>query len=104
MFDGMNDDASQPQVADNPERHRFEITVDGEVAGFAVYRRREGEIELVHTEIDDAYEGQGLGSILVSAALESIRDEGLLVVPTCPFVASYLQRHDQYADLVAPGR
>ena len=100
----MDDDAAPPMVTDNTERHRFEITVGGEVAGFAEYARREGEVELTHTVVDDAYEGQGLGSILVSAALDAVRDEGLLVVPTCPFVAKYLERHDQYADLVAPGR
>ena len=98
------DDASPPQVTDNAERHRFEVTVDGEVAGFATYVRREGEVEVTHTEIDDAYEGQGLGSTLVSGALEAIRADGLLVVPTCPFVASYLERHPEHADLVAPGR
>ena len=100
----MDHDASQPQVIDNLERHRFEVRVAGEVAGFAQYERRAGEVEITHTEVDDAYEGQGLGSILVSAALEAIREDGLLVVPTCPFVATYLQRHDEYADLVAPGR
>lgn len=96
--------ASEPTVADNPSTHRFEITVDGEVAGFAEYERRDEVVEFTHTVIDDAYEGQGLGSTLVRAALDGARDDGLKVIATCPFVASYIQRHDEYADLVAAGR
>jgi predicted GNAT family acetyltransferase len=93
--------ASEPIVTDNPSANRFEITVDGQVAGFAAYRRRDGVIEFTHTEVDDAYEGQGLGSTLVREALEAARRDGLRVVPSCPFVKEYIERHDEYADLVA---
>jgi predicted GNAT family acetyltransferase len=96
--------ASEPTVADNPAANRFEITVDGKVAGFSEYQRSDGEIEIFHTEIDDAYEGQGLGSILVKAVLDEIRRDGVQLVPTCPFVNKYIQRHREYSDLVAPGR
>jgi predicted GNAT family acetyltransferase len=93
--------ASEPIVTDNPSANRFEITVDGQVAGFAAYQRRDGVIEFTHTEVDDAYEGQGLGSALVREALEAARRDGLRVVPSCPFVKEYIERHDEYTDLVA---
>jgi predicted GNAT family acetyltransferase len=96
--------ATEPTVADNPSASRFEITVDGKVAGFSEYQRSDGEIEFTHTFIDDAYEGQGLGSILVKAALDNVRGDGVQVVPSCPFVKRYIERHHDYSDLVAPGR
>jgi predicted GNAT family acetyltransferase len=96
--------ASEPTVADNPAASRFEISVDGKIAGFAEYQRSDGEIEFTHTVVDDAYEGQGLGSVLVRTALDNVRGDGVQVVATCPFVKKYIQRHGEYADLLAPGR
>ena len=87
-------------VADNPAEHRYEIHADGELAGFVTYRERPGALELVHTEVDDRFEGHGLGSKLVSYALDDIRSRGLDLVPTCPFVRSYIERHAEYQDLV----
>ena len=88
-------------VTDNAELSRFEIRLDDRVAGFAEYRRRPDRITFTHTEIDDAYEGQGLGSQLASTVLDQARAEGLRVYPACPFVAEYIRRHpDRYLDLV----
>ena len=53
----------------------------------------------VHTEVDDAFEGQGVGSLLVRQALDSVRGEGLRVVAQCPFVKAWIERHPEYADL-----
>ena len=89
-----------PTVTDVPERGRFEIAVDGVAAGFAEYRRRPGVILFLHTEIDPAHEGAGLGTALVRAALESARAQGLAVLPVCPFVRSFVGRHREYLDLV----
>jgi predicted GNAT family acetyltransferase len=89
-----------PEVVDNPDESRFEIRVDGERAGFAAYKLHPDRIVFLHTEIDDAYEGRGLGGTLVKAALDSARERGLRVVPTCPFVKRYIERHPVYADLV----
>lgn len=94
-------DQSQAQVADNVEASRFEITVDGAIAGFAVYRLNGPAISFTHTEIDPAFEGRGLGSTLVGAALDAARDAGLSVLPFCPFVQRYITRHPEYLDLVA---
>jgi uncharacterized protein len=93
---------SGPTVLDVAESSRFEIHVDGRLAGLAQYRMKDpGLIVFTHTEIDDAYEGRGLGSTLVRAALDASRDRGLAVRPDCPFVRAYIARHpDAYLDLV----
>lgn len=87
-------------VTDNPERHRFEITSDGKDAGYAEYELADGDIEFTHTVIDDAFGGQGVGSTLVRFALDQARERGLTVTPTCDFVKGYIDKHDEYADLV----
>jgi uncharacterized protein len=91
---------TEPQVLDAAESSRFEIHVDGKLAGFAVYRLGHGRISFVHTEIDDAFAGQGLGGKLVRAALDTARTRDLAVVPQCPFVRSWIQKHEDYLDLV----
>ena len=88
------------RVVDAPDRSRFEIQVDGEVAGFSEYRRRPELIAFVHTLIDARFEGQGLASQLVRAALDEARAQGLVVLPFCPFVRGYIERHTEYLDLV----
>ncbi len=88
------------RVIDVQDRSRFEIQVGGEVAGFTEYRRRPGLIAFVHTLTDPRFEGQGLASQLVRTALTDARAEGLAVLPFCPFVRSYIERHTEYLDLV----
>jgi predicted GNAT family acetyltransferase len=87
-------------VVDVPDRMRFEVRVDGEIAGFAEYRRRPGLIAFIHTMIDARFEGQGLGSKLVRTALDQARSEGVAVLPFCPFVRGYIAGHTEYVDLV----
>ena len=94
----------EPVVSDAPERGRFEIMLDGELAGFADYHRVGDNLDFTHTEIDDRYEGRGLGSTLIRAALDATRERGLGVLPHCPFVKHFIARHDDYLDLVPPGR
>jgi predicted GNAT family acetyltransferase len=89
------------EVADNPAKHRYEAHADGELAGFITYRERPDAIELVHTEVLDEFEGHGVGSGLVQRTLDDIRGRGLALIPTCPFVKAYLERHPEYQDLVA---
>ncbi len=98
----MSDVGVDVAVVDNPERHRFEARVDGALAGVIVYSERpDGRLVLFHTEVDEAFEGQGIGSRLAAGALDDIRGRGLTIVPLCPFVSAYLARHSEYADLVA---
>lgn len=91
-------------IADNPGEQRYEIQVDGELAGFVQYRARPGLLALIHTEIDDRFEGQGVASKLIAFALDDARERGLAVLPFCPFVNAYIQRHHEYVDLVPEER
>ena len=88
-------------VTDNPAEHRYEARLGAALAGFAVYRDEPGRRIFVHTEVDHAYEGQGVGAALAAAALDDVRARGLEVVPECPFIRGYIERHPAYADLVA---
>jgi predicted GNAT family acetyltransferase len=88
-------------VTDNPPLHRFDVTVDGAAAGFAAYHDHGNRRTFTHTEVDDAYEGQGVGSTLVRHVLDDARTRHLEVIPVCPFVREYVARHrDEYVDLV----
>ena len=89
------------RVADNPEKRRYEALVDGAIAGCVFYQQREGELALVHTEVADEFEGQGVGSRLAAGTLDDIRARGLRIRPLCPFIAGYIERHPEYRDLVA---
>jgi uncharacterized protein len=93
-------DAMAPTITDVADRGRFEIAVDGVVVGFAEYRRRPGVISFTHTQIDPSRAGEGLGTLLVKAALDKARADGLAVQPYCPFVRRFIDRHREYLDLV----
>ena len=91
------------RVVDNPEELRYELWVGATRAGFIAYRSEPGAIVLVHTEVDPAFEGQGLGSRLVAGALDDLRARDLKLVAQCPFVRAYLRHHREYADLETRG-
>ncbi|SDP32972.1 hypothetical protein SAMN04515671_3751 [Nakamurella panacisegetis] len=87
-------------VRDNTVEDRFELFVNGAPAGLLDYRVEGDNYALVHTEIDSDFEGRGLGSQLISHTLDQIRAGGHGMLPICPFVLSYVQRHPEYLDLV----
>jgi len=87
-------------VTDIAEAQQFEIAVDGAPAGVAQYRRKPGIIALIHTEIDPSFGGQGLASKLISHVLDSAAEDGLKVLPFCPFANKYIAEHEQYLPLV----
>jgi uncharacterized protein len=91
------------RVVDNPEERRYELWLGATRAGFIEYRSEPGTIVLVHTEVDPAVEGRGLGTRLVAGALDDLRARDLKLVPQCPFVRAYLRHHREYADLVVHG-
>lgn len=95
---------AEVDVIDNPDLNRFEAWVDGDLAGRAHYRQRDGRVVFTHTEVDDAYEGRGIGSRLARGALDSVRAGGHKAVPMCPFIDSYIRRHEEYTDLVDWGK
>jgi NAD+ kinase len=94
-------DSAEATVVDSFQRQRYELIVGGEVAGVLHYRRHGARIELLHTEIEQPFSGQGLASRLASAALDDARSRATPVVVTCPFVIGYLDRHPEYADVLA---
>ncbi|MHC0431764.1 GNAT family N-acetyltransferase [Streptomyces sp. O3] len=91
-------------VTDAETAQRFEARVDGVLAGFAEYLRTDALVVYPHTEVDPAYEGQGVGGALARAALDDARERGLRVLATCPFVSGWLARHPEYQDLAYQSR
>jgi predicted GNAT family acetyltransferase len=87
-------------VVDNRARERFELGADGHRA-FAHYHREDGRIIFTHTLVPPELEGRGIGSRLIAAALAQVRAEGLKVVPQCPFVRAYIDKHSEERDLLA---
>lgn len=85
-------------VKDNPAEARFEAYLDGALAGFAEYDLTDGVITFVHTEVDDTFEGHGVGSSLVRGALDDVLDRADLhgVRASCPFVRAWIRRHPDY--------
>lgn len=87
-------------VTDNPGEGRYDVTLDGKLAGSTFYHDHNGIRSFTHTEINPAYEGHGLGSQLIRAALDDTRTRALAVLPFCPFVRAFIEKHPDYVDLV----
>jgi predicted GNAT family acetyltransferase len=87
-------------VDDHPDDERFVLLVDGAPAGFLRYHVHGRVFTAIHTEIDPAFGGRGLGSVIVGHVLADVRRRGLRLQPHCPFVARYVQRHPDAADVV----
>jgi predicted GNAT family acetyltransferase len=86
-------------VVDNKTEHRFELSVEGHIAA-TYYKRADGVITFVHTEVPPELGGKGVGSKLIKGALDQVRAEGLKVIPQCPFVKAWIDKHADYADLL----
>jgi uncharacterized protein len=91
----------EPTVTDAPQDSRYEIRDGDRLLGLAAYERRGNQVVFTHTEVDDSAEYSGLGSRLVRGALDDVRAAGGTVVPMCSFVRGWIERHPEYADLVA---
>jgi predicted GNAT family acetyltransferase len=89
-------------IRDNPERHRFETDLGDGTFAIAEYTLPAGKIMFTHTEVPPAHEGQGIGSALIRFALAAARARGLQVIPSCPFFAAYIKRHEEVQDLLDP--
>ena len=88
-------------VRNNPEAGRYELLVDERVVGVADYVLRGDVVVLPHTEINPSLQGQGLGAKLVRGVLDDVRAQGRTVVPSCWYVAQYIDEHPADADLLA---
>lgn len=91
---------SAVSVTDNLAEQRYEATIDGELAGFLQYGLARTRIIHRHTEVLPRFEGAGVGSSLARFALDDALSRGLEVVPICPFVAGWIKRHPEYAEVV----
>ena len=89
------------EVRNNDTKSRYELFIEGQVAGIADYEVEDGVVVFPHTEITPDRRGQGLGAMLVQAALDDARDAGRKVVPMCWYVAQFIDEHPEYRDLVA---
>jgi uncharacterized protein len=92
------------KVTDSPEHSRYEITADGELAGFVTYLLDGSVIDFIHTQTDDRFRGHGIGGQLIQSTLDSARERHLAVLPTCPFMRRWIADHPDYTDLVPAGR
>ena len=88
-------------VTNNAAALQYEVELNGTPAGLIRYTVDGDVITMVHTEVEPQFEGEGVGSELVKQALDDIRSQGKRVNPVCPFVAAYIERHGEYADLVS---
>jgi predicted GNAT family acetyltransferase len=93
MTDPIDTSLGTVKVVDVPPRSRFEVYVDGALAGFSNYVLDAGRVVFTHTEVDDAFSGRGIGGAMVEAALREVRGRGLDVVARCPFVAKWMREH-----------
>jgi predicted GNAT family acetyltransferase len=93
--------AEDLRIVDNPLANRYEAWLEGRVVGVSEYELRDDRIVFVHTEVDPSVEGLGIGSRLARGALDDVRRRDLKLTAECPFIASWLKRHRDYADLVA---
>jgi len=89
------------EISDVPGAQRYEAQRDGALVGFLEYVVKRGRIALVHTEVPPEHEGQGIAGGLARFALEDARRRALRVIPSCPYVRTYLERHPEYADVVS---
>jgi hypothetical protein len=91
-----------PEIHDVADRHRYELVIDG-LTAFVRYRRTPGAIRLIHTEVPEGLAGRGIGSRLARHVLDVARADGNRVVPICPFIAGWMDKHPEYDHLrVAP--
>jgi predicted GNAT family acetyltransferase len=92
---------SNNKVVHNPDKQRYEIHVDGILAGITEAHQNGEVVTFPHTKIFEQFEGQGLASELVAGALDDVRVHGKKIIAECPYVARFVEKHPDYADLLA---
>jgi predicted GNAT family acetyltransferase len=99
-----DDPVADVRITDVEAEQRYEATIDGNLAGVIEYVVKHGRIALVHTEVLPAFEGMGVASELIGFAIDDARRRGLLVIATCPFVRTYVERHPETHDIIVGWR
>jgi uncharacterized protein len=95
--------APQPEVVREDAAGRYALRLGDEVLGYAEFRPAgDGRVILPHTVIEEGHEGQGLGATLARGTLDDLQARGTQVIPTCPFIAAFIERHPEYDELVVP--
>ena len=91
-------------IVDHPEHHRVEArTDDGQFAGFSQYYVRDGMYVFFHTEVQEEFNGQGIGSQIAAGVIEFVRGRGMPIRPECPFIRAYMKKHPEAHDILTPG-
>jgi predicted GNAT family acetyltransferase len=96
--------AGEPVVTDNPDASRYEVHVGGALAGFVNYHLSGQRISLIHTEVDGRFQGAGLAARLARYSLDDARKRHLAVLPSCPYIRSWIKKNPEYLDLVPEDR
>ncbi len=94
----MTDETTE--VVRNAGKSRYEVFHGGDLAGFAQYTEQGDQVVFTHTEVDEAFAGKGLAKVLASGALDDVVGSGKVIVPVCPFIASFVRKNTQYDDHV----
>ncbi|HKH52234.1 MAG TPA: GNAT family N-acetyltransferase [Mycobacterium sp.] len=98
----MTTDKTGAPTTVTAESDRFSISVEGQKVGFTEFADRNGQRIFTHTEVADDFEGRGLATILIDEALQATRDAGLRIVAVCPMVAGFVEKHQEFSDVVDP--
>ncbi|MFJ4652913.1 GNAT family N-acetyltransferase [Nocardia sp. NPDC088792] len=97
----MSEQAVAAAVVRNDAQHRYEVWYGNSLAGFSEYRERDDEDTVfIHTEVDGEYSGKGLGNLLAQEAVKDVIARGRSIVPRCPFIKSWLDKHPEYDEHV----
>ena len=88
-------------IVDNADKKQYEARIGDRVVGFSRYGRVQDRVVFLHTEVDESMEGRGVGSRLAAEAIADVRAKGLRITARCPFIAAWLERHPEHADLIA---
>ena len=99
-MDGASAGVNVIAIENRTDLGRYQLLVDGELAGYAAYERSGAHLMFMHTQIEDRFAGRGLGNSFMAAVLDEVRAEGQLVLPYCPFMRSFIARRPEYTDLV----
>ncbi|WP_067566943.1 GNAT family N-acetyltransferase [Nocardia acidivorans] len=96
----MSEQTVVATVVRNDAQHRYEVWYGNSLAGFTEYRERDGDTTFIHTEVDKAFGGKGLGSALARQSVEDVIARGRAIVPRCPFIKAWLDKHPDYDEHV----